>query len=264
MPDSRLRCSRTIAGTVLAFLAVGAMPVMAATALSNTIQEQSSIDRAAESSQNRVDQFADETRDMLEEYLLTTQRSDRLRLYNDQIEKLIRDQEEEKLSITRQMEDIEVVEQEIIPLMIKMIDALDRFIELDLPFQIVERKARVEELRAMMDSSSFTVAEKYRKVMEAYQQEVEYGRTIFAYRGTLDLGDGNQRNVDFLQVGRVLLAFQTLDRSETGFYNANTNAWEIRDDAQFSDNVDQGLRIARKQSAPNLLMLPVAAPTEAN
>ena len=261
MPDTYFRGTRILAGTLLTVLLTGASTVFAASVLETSISEQTAIDRAAEGSQTRVDGLADETQNLLEEYLLVTQRTDRLRLYNDQLEKLIRSQEEEKISIQRQMEGIEIVEQEIIPLMIRMIDSLDAFIELDLPFLKADREARVERLRENMDSANFTVAEKYRQVMEAYQLETEYGRTVAAYRGALNL-DGIDRNVDFLQVGRVMLAFQTLDGSESGYYTKQGGAWGvvIDDGVQFREAIDKGLRIARKQTAPDLLDLPIAAP----
>jgi hypothetical protein len=241
----------------LAFLLAFTSSVSAAGVLDASIEEQASIDRASATTQGRVDALADETEDLLAEYRLVTTQADRLRVYNDQLAALIRSQEEEKLSIQRQLEGIIVVEQGIIPLMLEMIDSLDEFIALDLPFQREDRAANVQRLRDNMDRADLTVSEKYRQVMEAYQLEVEYGRTIYAYRGQLP---GTERTVDFLQVGRILLAYQTLDRNETGFFNAESGGWELLEDSAYRQFIDEGLKIARKQSAPNLLMLPIHAP----
>jgi len=257
MPKISTRCSRTLQSTTLAFLLGLAGTVSAASVLDASIEEQSQIDRASETTQGRVDALADETERLLDQYRLITQQTDRLRVYNDQLAALITSQEEEKLSIQRQLEGIIVVEQGIIPLMIDMIDALEQFIQLDLPFQREDRVANVQRLRDNMDRADLTVSEKYRQVMEAYQQEVEYGRTIYAYRGQLP---GTERTVDFLQVGRILLAYQSLDRNETGFFNAESGSWEVLDDAAYRRYIDEGLKIARKQSAPDLLMLPIRAP----
>ena len=137
--------------------------------------------------------------------------------------------------------------------MLEMIDDLARFIELDMPFQLQERRDRVELLRDLMGRSDVTVSEKYRQVMGAYQIEADFSRSTEAYDGRL--GD---RRVDFLRVGRVLLAYQTPDRAETGFWNRNTGEWAVAN--EYRNDVVEGLRIARKQAAPDLLRLPLPAP----
>lgn len=212
-------------------------------------------------SQEQVNRISEETQSLLTEYLTVTQQTDRLRVYNEQLEKLIRDQEEEKISIRQQLEDVEVVEKEILPLMIRMVASLERFVELDLPFLLQERRDRVAELKDMLDRADVTVSEKYRRVMEAYVTETDYGRTIEAYRGTLEI-EGGERTVDFLRVGRVLLAYQTTDREQTGFWNKTTNQWESLPD-EYRGAIADGLRIARKQAAPELMKLPVSAPESA-
>ncbi|MBW3567079.1 MAG: DUF3450 domain-containing protein [Proteobacteria bacterium] len=229
--------------------------------LKATMQTQQSTQQAAARSQDQVDKVSDETQSLLSEYLTVTQQTDRLRVYNQQVEKLIRDQEEEKLSIRQQLQDVEVVEKEILPFLIRMVNNLEQFVELDMPFLVEERRNRVIDLQDMMDLSSVTVSEKYRRVMEAYQIETDYGREIEAYRGQLGEGE-TVRTVDFLKVGRVLLAYQTTDRQETGFWNKETNQWEQLPDS-YRNPITNGLRIARKQAAPELMQLPVSAPERA-
>ncbi|MEJ2514340.1 MAG: DUF3450 domain-containing protein [Gammaproteobacteria bacterium] len=203
--------------------------------------------------QARIAQLADETTDLLGEYRVASQRLDRIKIYNQNLESLVADQEEEKADIQRQLGSFAEVQQDIVPLMFEMIEDLETFVELDMPFQLKERRDRVGRLRDLMDESEVTVSEKYRQIMNAYQIEADFGRTTEAYDGLL--GD---RKVDFLRVGRVLLAYQTPDRAETGFWNKNTREWEVAND--FRNDVTEGLRIARKQAAPNLLRLPVPGP----
>lgn len=249
-------------------LAVAALPAVAiadaapADVVNQVLQTQAQVHAAAAQSQATVDKLADETQRLLDEYLVAKQQVDRLRLYNEHIEKLIRSQEEEKINNRKQLQDIEVIEKEIVPLMVRMVDTLDQFVKLDVPFLLEERTRRVNDLKAMMDSANVTISEKYRRVMEAYQIETDYGRTIEAYRGTLKGADGSEREVDFLRVGRILLAYQTLDREETGFWNRTTRQWEELDD-EYRLPITNGLRIARKQVAPDLMTLPVSAPEQA-
>jgi len=227
-------------------------------ALKTSLEVERQISQAAQASQSRVEDLAQETREMLSEYLSVRQQTDRLSIYNDQVDRLIRSQEEEKRSLEEQLEEVEVVEQEIIPLMIRMVESLERFVELDVPFQPEERANRIQNLWDTMDRSDVTISEKYRNVMEAYQIEAEYGRNMEAYRGNLEM-DGQERNVDFLRVGRLMLAYQTLDREETGFWNPITRDWEQLPD-RYRSPVNEGLRIARQQAAADILRLPVPAP----
>lgn len=226
--------------------------------IGTSMEVQVATDNAARRSQVRVSQLADETSELLADYRLTMQRLDRLKIYNDHLATLVADQETEMVTMQDQMENFEVVEQEIVPLMMNMIESLSQFIELDVPFLLDERRDRVERLRSVMDQSEVTVSEKYRQIMGAYQIETTFGRDIEAYQGRLDL-EGQERQVDFLRVGRILLAYQTPDRDITGFWNPQSGAFEQLPD-DYRNSITQGLRIARKQAAPNLLRLPIPAP----
>ncbi|MEA5444808.1 DUF3450 domain-containing protein [Gammaproteobacteria bacterium AB-CW1] len=257
MPKThRLLVAAVSAGTLL--LGASGVATSQPEALQTSLQVERQISQAARASQERVDNLAQETREMLSEYLDVRQQTDRLSIYNDQVERLIRSQEEEKRSLEEQLEEVEVVEQEIYPLMIRMIESLERFVELDVPFLPEERAERIERLWSTLDRSDVTISEKYRNVMEAYQTEAEYGRNMEAYRGNLEM-NGQERNVDFLRVGRLMLAYQTLDREETGFWNPVTRDWERLPD-RYRSPINEGIRIARQQAAVDILQLPVPAP----
>jgi len=215
------------------------------------------IDTDSASSQLRISQLADETSDLLAQFRLTTQQLDRVRVYNENLAALVADQEGDKLSIAEQLEDFVIVEQGIVPLMLDMIDALDQFVSLDLPFQLQERTARVRRLQENMTSADITISEKYRQIMEAYLIETDFGRTIEAYVDTLEIA-GVDTQVDVLRVGRILLAYQTPDRAQIGFFNPQARGWESLPD-EYGAAIDQGLRIARRQAVSDLLRLPVAA-----
>ncbi|MFU8819954.1 MAG: DUF3450 domain-containing protein [Gammaproteobacteria bacterium] len=255
MQHSRTR--HHVALATLASLALMALPQVGAQerVLETALAEQKAAVQEATRTQARVVQLADETSELLGEYRVTVQRLDRVRVYNDNLDALVLDQEREQQDIERQLVSFQDVQQEIVPLMLEMIDDLARFIELDMPFQLQERRDRVELLRDLMGRADVTVSEKYRQVMGAYQIEADFSRSTEAYDGRL--GD---RRVDFLRVGRVLLAYQTPDRAETGFWNRNTGEWEVAND--YRNDVVEGLRIARKQAAPDLLRLPLPAPAE--
>jgi hypothetical protein len=161
-------------------------------------------------------------------------------------------------SLNKQIGEVDVVQRQITPLMLRMIDTLAEFVRLDVPFLPEERAKRVAGLRDMMGRADVTLSEKYRRLMEAYQVENEYGRTIESYRGSLD-AEGQQRTVDFLRIGRVALMYQTLDGQEVGFWDRQAGQWEELP-GEYRSPIKQGLQIAKKQVAPDLIRIPVPAP----
>lgn len=228
--------------------------------LDDTLFVQRSSDLGSKDSQIIVSNLSDETQNLLGQYRLVLQQIDRLIAYNDYVERLIVDQEAQITDIRKQLDQFALIERGIVPLMLDSIDILDKFIDLDVPFLLEERKARVARLRTIMDLSDVTVSEKYRQIMDAYQIETTYGRDIEAYTGLLKI-DGESRQVDFLRIGRTSLTYQTPDQEETGFWNKQAGQWEKLPN-KYQNYVTQGLRVARKQVTPNLLELPIEAPGE--
>ncbi len=228
--------------------------------LDDTLFVQRSSDLGSKDSQIIVSNLSDERQNLLGQYRLVLQQIDRLIAYNDYVERLIVDQEAQITDIRKQLDQFALIERGIVPLMLDSIDILDKFIDLDVPFLLEERKARVARLRTIMDLSDVTVSEKYRQIMDAYQIETTYGRDIEAYTGLLEI-DGESRQVDFLRIGRTSLTYQTPDQEETGFWNKQAGQWEKLPN-KYQNYVTQGLRVARKQVTPNLLELPIEAPGE--
>ncbi len=226
--------------------------------LSPALAEQANSDSAARASQERINTLADaEARD-LQRFRTASQRLESLEIYNVQLQKLIDSQAREIESIVRQTEEIENIETGALPLMIKMTSTLKEIVELDTPFLTLEREQRVANLAALIDRADVTAGEKFRRIMEAYLVEVDYGRTIEAYRSELAM-NGDVRTVDFLRIGRVGLYYQTLDGEESGHWNSKNRVFERLDDSARRP-IMLGLRVARKQSPPELLSLPINVP----
>jgi hypothetical protein len=224
--------------------------------LEPAVQAETKINEAAATSQQRVTNLAKQTQDLLTEYRSVVRETESLKIYNDNLEKVVTDQRDEIQSINRQLGGLEETNRGVIPLMLEMIDALNQIVEADIPFRIEERRARVERLRNMMDQAEVTASEKYRRVMEAYQSELEFGRTTEAYADTLPT---TGQTVDFLRVGRTLLVYQTSDGVDTGWFNPTSRAFESLPD-RYRLEVKDGLAIAKNEKAPNLVMLPVPGP----
>jgi hypothetical protein len=212
-------------------------------------------------SQDRINKIDDQTGSIESEYKAVLQQFDSLQVYNNQLRTLLNSQKAESEAIERDILRVTTIDREIIPLMLRMVDAFAQFVALDVPFLAEERTNRVAGLKQLMARSDASPAEKYRRVLEAYQIENEYGRTIEGYTGTLNK-DGASINADFLRLGRVGLYYKTLDDSEVGRWNIKDKKWETID-TDYVSAIKRGLSIARQQVAPDLVYVPVDAPESA-
>ena len=223
--------------------------------LTSAINIESATNNAAIQSQKKIDQLNDKTQSMLGQYRSATRQTKTLTAYNLHLKDLLASQEKHKTSLEQQLKDIETTQQEIIPLIIRMLDNLDKFIALDLPFLPEERKLRLSKLKEMIVKADISNAEKFRRIIEAYQIENEYGNTLEAYRSNLTL-NGETSSVDFLRLGRVALYYQRFDGSEAAYWDKQQKQWvNLSSDYQLA--IRNGLRIARKEAAPDLLTLPI-------
>ncbi|GAG30758.1 unnamed protein product, partial [marine sediment metagenome] len=196
--------------------------------LDRTFGVRSGGDDEAAEVQKRVDAISDETDDLLAQYRTVLKQIDSIGIYNQQMRKLVASQEAELVSLENQLARVQGVGRSVTPLMLIMIDAIETFVALDVPFLIEERTERIVELRKLMTRADVTNAEKYRQIMEAYQIENEYGRTIESYRGAVELA-GRETTVDFLRFGRISLVYQSLDQADSGVWNRETRSWDRLD-----------------------------------
>lgn len=255
----RIRIVKTIALSLAAALPLGLSTVAAAQSVEGATNAQVGVDKAAAASQDRINQLLDKTQDAAAKYAQSLAEAESMEKYNKQLGEQVKQQEEEMVSIETQLLEIATTNREVQPLMQKMVDTLQQFVELDVPFLLEERTDRVESLQSLMARADVAISEKYRRIIEAYQIELEYGRTLDAYEGII--GEGAEaRTVDFVRLGRVALMYQTLDGAETGYWDAQQKKWII--DNSYAHAVSEARRVAKKDGAPDLLTVPVPAPQE--
>ncbi len=179
-------------------------------------------------------------------------------MYNTLLQRQVNNQVQQISELRESIDQVEVINRQIVPIMTRMIESLEQFVALDVPFLDEERRERIEGLKELMERQDVTVAEKFRKVTEAYQIENDFGRTIESYKGTLNI-DGATREVDFLRIGRVGLYYQTADGTLSGAWDQPNREW-VSLGSEHKNNIKFGLQIAKKQVAPDLVLLPVDAP----
>lgn len=231
--------------------------LVSADELAPVIEKSSEITESASSSQQKIDKLTEQTQTKFQQYQTVNKEIEGLDVYNNQLQKQISNQLAEMKKLNLDIDQVSVIERQITPLMIRMIDGLAQFVELDVPFLPEERATRIAGLNEMMERADVAVSEKFRRVLEAYQVEVAYGRSIEAYAGIIEV-NGQERDVDFLRIGRVALMYQTRDGSIAGRWDNDSQSWQDLGD-EYRMHITKGLRMAKKQLAPDLLVMPIKA-----
>jgi Protein of unknown function (DUF3450). len=155
--------------------------------VNDSIDIQSGTIKNLQQAQERIDKLDTESKRLTNEYKDTIVEYEILNKYDNQLERITISQAEEIANITKQIEDLDETNKYVLPLLERMVITLRDLIEIDVPFLMDERMARLEELEDILFKANFSTAEKFRKIYEAYQIENEYGRTIEAYSGSIDV-----------------------------------------------------------------------------
>jgi len=229
--------------------------------LNQAASVQSKSDEKGRESQKKVDAYADQTDSDLREYKSVLKQIESMKVYNQQMRDLIASQEKEMITIQEKMKNVTNLKKDILPLVASMLKNLESFISLDTPFLKVERSKRLQDLNALMSRADVSTSEKFRRVLEAYQIENEYGRTIESYNGKVALEDGEDISVEFLRVGRIALMYLSLDGKTYGRWDSTEKKF-VSLEGKFKSALKNGLRVAKKQQAPSLLKIPVVKATK--
>ena len=215
----------------------------------------------AQASQERINERVQGTRTITDQYRAINKEIDGLKVYNRLMAAQVQGQEATLADIKISMDQVDVINRQIFPLMERMIDGLEQSVSLDIPFLLEERINRVDVLKETLARSDVSVAEKFRKVMEAYQIELDYGSSAEFYKQSLNLGeDYGVRDYNMLRIGRIGLYFQSDNSDITGMWDANVGDWVIDDDHR--NEIRKGLRMARQLIAPELMLIPLPAAEE--
>jgi hypothetical protein len=224
--------------------------------LSKVVNAGKKINQSANASQQKVDSISEKIQSKLQQFKVVNKEIDGLNVYNRQMQAQLNSQLTELQQLATSMEQVSIIERQISPLMARMIETLVAFVRLDVPFLPEERSKRTADLETLLEQADVSVAEKFRRVLEAYQVEVDYGRTIEVYSGT-QVVDGVERDVDFLRIGRVSFVYQTRDGEKMGMWDKASQTWQPLP-ADYRTDINKALRIARKQLAPDLIIVPIA------
>ena len=247
---------------LLAICVGGSVSLAAAQSIDPIVEVGKQRAVAAKASQAKIDRLADEAASLLSDYKTVMKQVDGLKVYNARLERQIANQEKRITDIDASIAESQVIQRQVPPLAIEMLAGLEKFIQLDMPFDLDLRLSNIEQVRSTLDRSDVSPAEAFRQVLELYSIELQYGRGIESKRTSIEL-NGTAREVDVLRIGRVALVYQSTDGAESGAWNREAKSWEELSAGDYATAVRKGVRIAEKSATIELLNMPISAP-EAN
>ena len=95
----------------------------------------------------------DQTNKLQDQYRAALKEIDGLQIYNKLLELQIENQARVKVDLEKSIVLVSVINRQIVPTMTKMIDSLDQFVQLDVPFLLDERYSQAATITST--SSSF-------------------------------------------------------------------------------------------------------------
>ena len=207
--------------------------------------------------QQEINQVADRVGDLEREYLALRQQIEDQRVFVEQQQVFLRSQQNELETLQFQLERVSTIERDLTPMLLEMYVALEEFIASDMPFQSDVRQARLDNIQRLLGDAGVPPAEKYRVILNAYEIEAAYGRSLRTYGEEVVL-DGVPNEVTVLQFGRVALVRIFQDRSMEIMTRANPE-WRPLSGGH-ANNVQRALRIAQEVTTPDVFIVPLPGP----
>ena len=206
-------------------------------------------------SQDKIDGTEKQTDKIVNEWKVVSKQVEGLIVYNEQKRIQIQAQLDLMDELDGQLTQVVVMQRQIPPLAQKMLEGLEAYVSMDLPFHVEERRQRLDLVRSSLSNPKVTASEQVRQILEAYNIEGEYGRKIDAFESSIVI-DGQEIVANVLVVGRIGMFYQTKDERTSGIWDKDANDW-VELDGGYRTAIRDGIRMAKKLAPTDMLMLPV-------
>ncbi|WP_172953558.1 DUF3450 domain-containing protein [Vibrio salilacus] len=217
----------------------------------------SKTNQASAQSQKRVDVSAEKALTLEAEIEQLQEEVSNLKIYRDHLVSLVASQDQELSSLNQQIDQIAQTRQGVVPLMYHMLEGLKVLVANDKPIRKAQREERIAKLDSMMTRADVADAEKFRRILEAYQIEIDYGTKLGVYQGKINLGGNEAVEADILYLGRLSLVARSFSGDTFWSWSQQQQAWQQVGSEQKSE-LDKAFAMANKQIAPSMLTLPVS------
>ncbi len=127
-------------------------------------------------------------------------------------------------TLLKQQQESLRIQKELFPFLKDVYAQLAELVANDPPFLKDERSIRLNTLEKVIHDPEVSIAEKYRKVMEALFIEAEYGATIEVYQDKVMIGTEEVLG-NIFRLGRVSLFFLSLDKQSSAYFNVAQKSW---------------------------------------
>jgi hypothetical protein len=137
-----------------------------------------------------------------------------------------------------------------------MLEGLETYVGQDMPIRKKTRSERIDKLKALMTESGVSDAEKYRRILEAYQIELDYVNKLGTYTSSTVI-DGTEREVEQLYLGHISFIARSLDRQTYWYWNQEQRDW-VTLAPNTNTELEKAFTMANKLASPSILMLPLS------
>lgn len=210
--------------------------------------------------QEQINDVADQADDLERQYLALQSQIQDQEVFIEQQEVFLQSQDVEISELNRQLERVDTLEAELMPMLLEMAVALEDFIAQDLPFQMELRQSRLDNIRSLLGDATVSPAETYRVILNAYEIESSYGRSLRVYEDNVDIGGQTQR-VKYLQLGRTAV-IRSVPNGGNQIRTKDNQEW--RDlPGSFASNVQRAIRIGEEVTTPEVFIAPLPGPDQA-
>jgi hypothetical protein len=209
-------------------------------------------------SQSRIDKLDDDMRRMRDEMRQGVLQLEGLKADMPALQQLAGEQAARRAQLERELSAGVPGQLDVQPSLQQMVVWLERFIQGDAPFALEQRRLRMAGLRKLLAQEEVPDGDKLRAVLEVAQVEVQYGRSVETYDGTLRFA-GKEQAVEFLRVGRLMLYYLEPDGQRQGYWNRATRRWQPLPDSE-RERLSTAIAMAKGETAPELMELLLPAP----
>lgn len=229
-----------------------------ADALDNAREIEHQTNQNAVEMQSKIDQNSDQRLDLQTKIEQIKEQIENQTIYQEHLASLVENQTQELKKSDRELSQINQTREGIVPLMYKMLAGLEDMQAQGIPLKNKIRQKRLDDLKHLMTRADISEGEKFRRLLEAYQIEIDYGNKVSRYQDEIKLADGDVREVELLSVGKVALIARSQDHQTQWLWSQEEQAWQPLPSEQIA-SINQAFDVASGKSAPELIQVPISA-----